>query len=80
VRAGHAAGGGWVTAYIPNGRDRRRQAALEALDDGASPSEVGRRFGVARRTLRRWMALARRQACSGEARQGTLLPRGPGDG
>lgn len=48
----------------PQDLERRRLRALALLGEGLLPSEVARRVGVERRSVRRWKAAARR---SGEA-------------
>ncbi|MGH8589746.1 MAG: IS630 family transposase [Gammaproteobacteria bacterium] len=48
----------------PEELERRRLRALALLEEGLLPSEVARRVGVDRRSVRRWKAAARK---SGEA-------------
>jgi transposase len=43
----------------PEEVQRRRFRALELLNSGLSPTEVARRVGVDRRSVRRWRAAAR---------------------
>ena len=49
----------------PEELERRRLRALALLDDGLLPSEVARRVGVDRRSVRRWKAAARRRGEAG---------------
>jgi transposase len=49
----------------PEELERRRRRALSLLKDGLLPSEVARRVGVDRRSVRRWKAAARRRGESG---------------
>ncbi|MCZ7564501.1 MAG: IS630 family transposase [Burkholderiales bacterium] len=44
----------------PEELERRRLRALALLDEGLLPSEVARRVGVDRRSVRRWKAAARK--------------------
>jgi transposase len=57
----------------PEELERRRWRALALLDEGLLPSEVARRVGVDRRSVRRWKAAARKR---GEA--GVLARTAPG--
>jgi transposase len=49
----------------PEELERRRIRALALLDDGLLPSEVARRVGVDRRSVRRWKAAARKRGEAG---------------
>ena len=49
----------------PEELERRRLRALSLLNEGLLPSEVARRVGVDRRSVRRWKAAARRQGEAG---------------
>ena len=49
----------------PEELERRRLRALALLSDGLLPSEVARRVGVDRRSVRRWKAAARRKGEAG---------------
>ena len=49
----------------PEELERRRLRALALLGDGLLPSEVARRVGVDRRSVRRWKAAARRKGEAG---------------
>lgn len=49
----------------PEELERRRWRALALLDDGLLPSEVARRVGVDRRSVRRWKAAARKHGEAG---------------
>ena len=49
----------------PEELERRRLRALALLNDGLLPSEVARRVGVDRRSVRRWKAAARRKGEAG---------------
>jgi len=45
--------------------ERRRWRALALLEDGLLPSEIARRVGVDRRSVRRWKAAARKHGEAG---------------
>ena len=49
----------------PQELERRRLRALVLLEEGLLPSEVARRVGVDRRSVRRWKAAARRRGAAG---------------
>ena len=49
----------------PEELERRRLRALALLKEGLLPSEVARRVGVDRRSVRRWKAAARRRGEAG---------------
>lgn len=49
----------------PEELERRRLRALALLDDGLLPSEVARRVGADRRSVRRWKAAARKLGQAG---------------
>jgi transposase len=49
----------------PEELERRRLRALALLDEGLLPSEVARRVGVDRRSVRRWKAAARKHGEAG---------------
>jgi transposase len=49
----------------PEELEHRRLRALALLDEGLLPSEVARRVGVDRRSVRRWKAAARRKGEAG---------------
>lgn len=49
----------------PRELERRRLRALALLEEGVLPSEVARRVGVARRSVRRWKAAVRRHGEAG---------------
>lgn len=49
----------------PEELERRRLRALALLGEGLLPSEVARRVGVDRRSVRRWKAAARRRGEAG---------------
>ena len=49
----------------PEELERRRLRALALLEEGLLPSEVARRVGVDRRSVRRWKAAARRRGEAG---------------
>lgn len=49
----------------PEELERRRLRALALLDDGLLPSEVARRVGADRRSVRRWKAAARKHGEAG---------------
>ena len=49
----------------PQELERRRLRALALLEEGLLPSEVARRVGVDRRSVRRWKAAARRRGAAG---------------
>jgi transposase len=49
----------------PEELEGRRLRALALLDDGLLPSEVARRVGVDRRSVRRWKAAARKHGAAG---------------
>jgi transposase len=49
----------------PEELERRRLRALALLNEGLLPSEVARRVGVDRRSVRRWKAAARRRGEAG---------------
>jgi transposase len=49
--------------------ERRRQRAIALLKEGYAPVEVARRFGVDRRSVRRWNAAYREQGAAGLAAQ-----------
>lgn len=49
----------------PEELERRRLRALALLDEGLLPSEVARRVGVDRRSVRRWRAAARKHGEAG---------------
>lgn len=65
----------------PEELERRRLRALALLDDGLLPSEVARRIGVDRRSLRRWKAAVRKhgevgvRAQAATGRPSKLSPR-----
>src|ERR1700675_1308431 len=60
----------WRCAMRPTGSpeelERRRLRALALLKQGLLPSEVARRVGVNRRSVRRWKSVARRHGEAGE--------------
>ena len=43
--------------------EQRYQAVLEVLDDGATVTDVARRYGVARQTVHEWLRSRRRRRC-----------------
>jgi transposase len=49
----------------PEELERRRLRALRLLEEGLLPSEVARRVGVDRRSVRRWKAAARKHGEAG---------------
>jgi len=49
----------------PEELERRRLRALALLDEGLLPSEVARRVGVDRRSVRRWKAAVRKNGQAG---------------
>lgn len=49
----------------PEELERRRLRALALLEEGLLPSEVARRVGVERRSVRRWKAAARKHGKAG---------------
>jgi transposase len=49
----------------PEELERRRVRALALLEEGQLPSEVARRVGVDRRSVRRWSAAARKHGEAG---------------
>lgn len=49
----------------PEELERRRLRALALLEEGLMPSEVARRVGVDRRSVRRWRAAARKHGEAG---------------
>lgn len=49
----------------PEELERRRLRALALLEEGLLPSEVARRVGVDRRSVRRWKAAARKRGAAG---------------
>jgi transposase len=49
----------------PEELERRRLAALQLLGEGLLPSEVAKRIGVDRRSVRRWKAAARLEGEAG---------------
>lgn len=49
----------------PEELERRRLRALALLEEGLLPSEVARRVGVDRRSVRRWRAAARKHGEAG---------------
>lgn len=65
----------------PEELERRRLRALALLKEGLLPSEVARRVGVDRRSVRRWKAAARRKGEAGvraraaSGRPSKLTPR-----
>ena len=49
----------------PEELERRRLRAIALIDEGLLPSEVARRVGVDRRSVRRWKAAARKHGEAG---------------
>jgi transposase len=56
----------------------RRERALQLLADGQSPTEVARRFGVARQTVYDWKANAKRKRRPSKRRPGNVCRLSPG--